>query len=426
MYFTANGGDINQLITFLEKDDTGVGNRIIAEHEVFQIYTIEVFKERTKSRKIETILQEFKGNKNNSSIKTENLKNWHDSYLKTFNECKNNYYGKIPDLVKVIKNEVGVAKRKSNGRWDEELILKIPSILGKICAVWTLMDIEKFKKFKNSYKYNNKDNDYARQPHAAQIVAIMRLLGVDLKDDPNKKYYLEKKFNQFTQVLKNTGNNIKEFSKDTINSLAKPFTKEPIFKEGNEKVDPEEYLCNNLAKIGTGNGKSVIMAITSTILALFGYEVNCACYSSYLSKRDYDAFLGIFEKFNVQNYIKYFTFNQLCEYIINQEINVREAIIYSIKESLNKPKLNNISMQSMINETKTDSRPKILFIDEVDVFFQDNFYGNIYNPCASLKDNTINDLAKFIWKNKKNINLSNLKNPKNILIVVKNFLIGKS
>jgi hypothetical protein len=38
-------------------------------------------------------------------------------------------------------------------------------------------------------------------------------------------------------------------------------------------------LRNNLMQIGTGEGKSVVLAMTSSILALYGYKVSCACYS---------------------------------------------------------------------------------------------------------------------------------------------------
>jgi hypothetical protein len=37
-------------------------------------------------------------------------------------------------------------------------------------------------------------------------------------------------------------------------------------------------------------------------------------------------------------------------------------------------------------------------IDEVDVFFTKDFYGNSYNPLLKLSDQTIIDLIKSIWK----------------------------
>ncbi len=43
----------------------------------------------------------------------------------------------------------------------------------------------------------------------------------------------------------------------------------------------------------------------------------------------------------------------------------------------------------MDSASKSYSRPKVLLIDEVDIFFSKDFYGNVYNPKACLKDPTI-------------------------------------
>ena len=41
-------------------------------------------------------------------------------------------------------------------------------------------------------------------------------------------------------------------------------------------------------------GKSITLAITSIVLALLGFSVDCVCYSKYLSERDYNDFKDIF------------------------------------------------------------------------------------------------------------------------------------
>ncbi len=56
-------------------------------------------------------------------------------------------------------------------------------------------------------------------------------------------------------------------------------------------------------------------------------------------------------------------------------------------------------MRLCLQKTK---RPKILLIDEVDVFFSRDFYGSVYTPSASLKDSTITNLVQYIWKQRKN------------------------
>jgi preprotein translocase subunit SecA len=59
-------------------------------------------------------------------------------------------------------------------------------------------------------------------------------------------------------------------------------------------------MFDNLVQIKTGEGKSITLAIVASIFALWGFEVSCACYSEYLSKRDYQAFSQLFEFFNIK------------------------------------------------------------------------------------------------------------------------------
>ena len=64
-------------------------------------------------------------------------------------------------------------------------------------------------------------------------------------------------------------------------------------------------FINNLVQIGTGEGKSVTIAVTAIILAILGFDVSCACYSEYLSKRDKAAFHKLFEFLEVDQFITY-------------------------------------------------------------------------------------------------------------------------
>jgi phage terminase large subunit-like protein len=43
---------------------------------------------------------------------------------------------------------------------------------------------------------------------------------------------------------------------------------------------------NRLIEVKTGEGKSRVLAGLNCYLALYGYDVYCGCYSSYLSQRD--------------------------------------------------------------------------------------------------------------------------------------------
>ncbi len=153
--------------------------------------------------------------------------------------------------------------------------------------------------------------------------------------------------------------------------------------------DEQEKLSNNLVQIGTGEGKSVTMAATACVLALCGFEVSCACYSQYLCKRDFEAFKDLFQSLNVLDSIHYGTFNKLCEDMVNRDGDIRKTISDLVSTG-----------KWTENKSQQKKRPRILMIDEVDVFFNKEFYGNIYTPSVSLSDPTIQELTDYIWKNR--------------------------
>ena len=75
-------------------------------------------------------------------------------------------------------------------------------------------------------------------------------------------------------------------------------------------------LQNNLVQVGTGEGKSLILAIATCVLVLLGAEVSCVCYSEYLSTRDYDSFKPIYDALDMTQSIHYGEFNFICESIL--------------------------------------------------------------------------------------------------------------
>ena len=46
-------------------------------------------------------------------------------------------------------------------------------------------------------------------------------------------------------------------------------------------------------------------------------------------------------------------------------------------------------------DTSVRIRPKVLLIDEVDVFLSDKFYGGTYTPSVYLKDPSIKSIIRF-------------------------------
>ena len=200
---------------------------------------------------------------------------------------------------------------------------------------------------------------YLLMPHVGQLIAIFRLLGIGYE------------------------------KKDRIPVLRITYA-----------TTISDDLVNNLVEVGTGEGKSVVLAITACVFALTGVDVNCSCYSEVLSTRDKNDFASVFRALGVEDHIRYGTFNKLCEQFLNEQCNIREKVRDMI-----------ITNKNILTTTDTSSclRPKVLLIDEVDVFLSDKYYGGMYIPAVFLKDPTIKVLIDSIWQNK---TLNSLKNVK--------------
>ncbi|CAL6013558.1 Helicase-related_protein [Hexamita inflata] len=207
-------------------------------------------------------------------------------------------------------------------------------VLTYIFTYWTLSNSQDYVGTNNKAESRKK----LLQPHAAQVVAIFSLLG----------------------------------------------------------IDQSNQLKNQLIQVLTGEGKSVILAVTAIVLAIMGFDVNCACYSEYLSLRDFESFTDLFNAFNVRDNIVYGTFNQMCERYINQNGEIRALTERCI---LNK-KIKSI-------KTRDTNRQQILMIDEVDVFFNESFYGSSYTPMARVQNAEIKALLDYVWQNRNEKNLMN-------------------
>ena len=181
------------------------------------------------------------------------------------------------------------------------------------------------------------------------------------------------------------------------------------------KDDPlravHEFLLQNMdphmVEVLTGQGKSVVLALTSIVLAFFNFHVDCAFYSEYLSARDriefknvchirmhpdinthsrttaaspfasfkYNCALQVFDFFGVADFIAYGTFNTLCERSINELGEVSGAVL----QLVNPGQVVSTSQSRAVHTL----RKKVALIDEVDVFFSKSFYGQVTTPLSS-------------------------------------------
>eukprot|EP01084_Bolivina_argentea_P257256 433380_1 len=110
--------------------------------------------------------------------------------------------------------------------WTSDMRAVVPELIAYIFAVWTLSNASSY------YECEQEKNSSFMKARNVQIIGICCILCLDIEASDSNK------------------------------------TK----------------LVNNLVEVASGEGKSVIMAVTAIVLALLEFDVKCACYSELLSK----------------------------------------------------------------------------------------------------------------------------------------------
>lgn len=153
----------------------------------------------------------------------------------------------------------------------------------------------------------------------------------------------------------------------------------------------QEY-SHGLIEVLTGEGKSIVLGALSIFMSLVGYTVDCACYNAVLSTRDWNSFVDVFKRFNVDKVITYSTLDELAEKFLNpaavdgSNIQIRDLAEAFIRTG----RTGNTS-------TGIAKSKRVLLIDEVDVFFS-NFYGETYNVIFTVNEDEVYNLLRKIWK----------------------------
>ncbi|CAM4908372.1 unnamed protein product [Rotaria socialis] len=330
---------ITDLSMTLERTDTG--QRIMSEHTIFK--GEDWRKRREKMQKqddLEYILERLEGDDLDKDTLTELFKMFKKKYedllsvIMTSSDPKSQV-DSLHTLISTTKCLIDKEAPKSTSLpLNETFMEKIPELLAHIFAIWTLQNTEYY----NAILGIESSEAYLLKPHVAQVISIFRILGI-----------------------------------------------------GYQTGESARNLFNNLVQVGTGDGKSVIMAAIACIFALIGVDVNCSCYSDILSTRDKEAFASLFGALGIQEHIEYGTFNKLCENLLNEQCDVREKVRDMI--------LKNRNALEIMAETKR-IRQKVLLIDEVDVFLSEEYYGGLYTPVLYLKHPVIKTLLDTIWTNR--------------------------
>ena len=239
-----------------------LGKILVSENKIFKGLNLSYFNEKLQKYGIDEVLKTING----QNLDLESLKKrYEDGFKPKYESLVEKYLKPKPvgiDL-QAIKNSLKLLLEKigANGMLDtikswfiDSKKLELPNILAHLFAIWTLMNADDFFDNTNQVTTESKGK-YLYQPHCAQVISIFRMLSCG---------------------------------------------------------DSKETITNNLIQIGTGEGKSLTLAMTSTVLALLGYSVDCACYSPYLSARDYEDFKKFFSFLDVLEDINYGSFNLLC------------------------------------------------------------------------------------------------------------------
>jgi hypothetical protein len=350
MYFV--GENLQQIgHTDAQSEQGDAAMQMIGEFKEFKQIDIQIFNEKAGSVKFETSLERLRihptGSCDNTALEA-GYASYSEQYKQFINdivvEAKqvgggNSSQGQwivgqkqlIQGLVKKLSGKVG-----SRGDWTALAKHRDDtcSLLAAICAVWTYVS--------SASQFKKGDSATLLQPHGAQILTVMRLLGL-----------------------------------------------------GSTKLTGMGSM-NHLAQVSTGEGKSISLGFLAAMFALFGVSVHVVCFSPYLSQRDYNAFKGLFVELNVDNHISYVDVGKLCNDMMQKELfpNTRTLMVDYLKG-----KKSTFSMFGSF----TTSKPKkksLLLVDEVDVFFGESFYGSYYAPCRVLTDPVITKLLRYVWENK--------------------------
>jgi len=335
-----------QFMIELQAEKSGLGLDMINQQPCFQGMSIALRNTRTSSQDIEYVLKELKQKQASGDItplqshETNLLRAAYGEFQANYDKLLADYLKPevrfddnptkhlsqlLADLKAFIQKEPIPFDNNNNIIWNEAVTKKIPIMMAYLFVIWTLRDAKAF--FDTS---SSKDSThYLKKPHPGQVIAIFRMLN----------------------IAGETGE-----------------------------------LSSHLVQVLSGEGKSIVVAITAEILALCGFSVSCACYSEYLCSRDFADFEKMFELLDLGEYIKYGTFNTLCEDILNEHDDLRilteNLITRGHPVAINK---------------KTEKRQNIVIIDEVDVFFNRAFYGAFYNPVLRFHHKKICALIELIW-----------------------------
>ncbi len=384
-----------------------VARRLLDEHERLQGQLIALRNQKTMLVDRNQVIKEVVGP---SATEREVLTSELDLFYKRYDELVASGLA-VDDNEEAKGNLVTAAKLIKDSSDYPEYKDKIRELLAHLCAYWTLDESAATYKrmMKGEEATHETCKEYLMQPHAAQIVGILRLFGMDQTD-----------ISFFRLLFSGDTRTLVDYAREAANTLMSAITSLSLVRMGeavaslpsavfnaasnvftnNNNAQPSDNISklqNHFAQILTGEGKSVTLAMIASVFGLMGHPVHCACYSGPLTDRDYAKFLPLFKAFGLvkekeegkekeEDTIKYKTIDDLTGALLNQVINLEETL--------------SDLMQNKKKPAPKDKKYAQLLLDEVDSFFTKNFYGEVYEESIVIKNDAVNALIKKMWDEK--------------------------
>eukprot|EP00808_Paulinella_micropora_P007858 g11024.t1 len=291
----------------------------------------------------EDALRKFKDKNPDVDDKTwERLKAAHEKYDGTYQELVKKYLKDSKNEVKLDQFEWKVHQLAEKAASND---IDFPILLAHMNALWTVASSAGAWHLKQ-------DEAMIKSPNVIQAQTLLRLIGADQPPE---------------SLLASWGQKFLGFISGAWSSK----------------------VASHLAEVETGGGKSIVLGLLATFLALLGCQVDVACYSKRLIERDEADFDEFWKLVGVRDQIKYWTLNELSSHVLTAGGDVRE---------LTKAFLT--GQERQLEGKAPPTRPRILLIDEVDVFMQKDFYGKCYEQGTLIKSPNISKLFKHVWNSR--------------------------
>ena len=322
-------------IISVEGDDASFARQLLLEHKCFEGGQNAIFNSATAKQTIDYVIHRLEMTEGEKA----SMKHSYDLF-------KQNYEEIVLESIPILKNrerkhscldDIVKATRSTAVDFSIGYEAQLCKMVAYIFAYWSLSKSDAL-----SVAIDN-SSEYLVKPHPAQVVAILLLLN------------------------------------STFNGFQK--------------------LGGHLVEIKTGEGKSIVLGVTTIILALFNCEVVCACYSQFLSDRDLNDIKYMFEAFGVHGLVSYSTLMDLG-FAVDGNDQTRQLLRGLIQRS--DGTLEQSQQRKTTSVNKGSSRLKVLLLDEVDVVFSPEVYGETFLTNMHIHDGLgeekIKNIFRFIWK----------------------------